>query len=447
MRIAQLTDLHLRHHLPGTAAVCRRRSRCMPQLLREALHRTAAMDVDLLAVTGDLVDVPQWLTHPVPGFDCDNAESWRAWALDDYRLCRQLLDTSGLRYLVLPGNHDNESLLWQVFDPSEHVIEVAGCRIARFGDREHECHVPRRFIPERERWEAELNACDDRPQVHLQHYVMVPNLSEGYPHNYAESEFLADAMARSPHLRLCLSGHYHAGHETIQRGNTWFATAPAFSDAPFRWRTYVMTDNKVTTHEHELEHSAIVRQGVVFLDRDGVITHSPSFLMQPRCLQLNPGAAAAIRRFNDAGLAVVVISNQTSVGWGLYPESMMDAANDRMCRLLAEEAGACVDAIYAATGAGARAVLPRYVDASRAKPSSVMLHEAVEQLNLELQGAWMVGDNLVDVEAAVAAGVRPMLVRTGNGINAQTEVYAGFPGVPVVDDLAAAADRVLGHVC
>lgn len=254
---------------------------------------------------------------------------------------------------------------------------------------------------------------------------------------------MVSAMARSSHMRLSLSGHYHAGHATIRRGDTWFATAPAFCDSPFRWRTYDLTDRGVEQADHEMGHDAVPRRRVVFLDRDGVIAHAPSFCSGPECMALSNTAASAIRRLNDAGRAVVVISNQTSVGWGLYPESIMHATNDRMCRLLAERAGAHLDAIYTATGAGDRAVLPQYQDASRAKPLPAMLLDAVAQLNLDLDGAWMVGDNLVDVQAATAAGVRPMLVRTGNGVNAEAEARGPFPDVPVVDDLGAAADRIL----
>lgn len=420
----------------------------MPALLAEALRRIGDMEVDLLAVTGDLVDVPLWLMQPVAGFTCDDAGPWREAALADYRLCRQLLDASGLRYVVLPGNHDDEDLLWQVFERGDDAVEISGCRVVRFCDREHDGHAPRRFVPDRLRWDAELARRDDGVQVHLQHYVIAPDLNgdplKDYPHTYAEGAFLADAMTRSPHVRLSLSGHYHAGHATIRRGNTWFATAPAFSDAPFRWRIYELDAPRVATAEHALGPDAAGRQSVVFVDRDGVVTDAPSFCAGPDAMQINASAAAAIRRINDAGRAVVVISNQTSVGWGLYPDAMMHAASDRMCRLLVEQAGAHVDAIYTATGAADRAVLPRYADASRAKPSPAMLLEAAAQLNLDLTGAWMVGDNLVDVQAASAAGVRPMVVRTGNGRNTEADMRV-YPDVPVVDDLGAAVEHILGN--
>lgn len=446
MRIAQITDFHLRQATPGTASMPRRRSREMAKLLERALAQIAAQRVDLLAVTGDLVDVPNWLIQPVPGFTLDVPEPWRRAVLEDYRLIRRMLDATGLRYCVLPGNHDHEELLWQVFDPDANVIEVAGHRVVRFCDREHDAHVPRRFIPERDRFDAELSRKDGLPQVHLQHYLIAPALNESYPHAYGESEFLANCIEQSGVVRLSLSGHYHAGTELIERGPARFATGPAFCDAPFRWRVYDLSNAQITFTEHALGDDAAPRRPVVFIDRDGVINDRPSFRVGPEHMRLLPGSARGIRRLNDAGYAVVVVTNQSAVGRGFFPASIMEASNDRMCRLLAEEAGAHVDAIYCALEAGPDACMPCYTDLTRPKPRPTMLLEAIADLNLDPSGgAWMIGDNITDAQAGAGAGASPILVRTGHGERMEPRFREQFPNAPVVTDLAAAADVILSR--
>ena len=148
LRLAQITDLHLRWHQPGTSPSFKRRSRLMPELLAEAIEQIKALDVDLLALTGDVLDVPdyviandEWIAH-------DRAQ-WLAEAEQDYQMIRGLLDASGLTYRVLPGNHDNQPAMALVFGDQSRTFDVAGHRVVCFWDREGEYHVPRRLGRER----------------------------------------------------------------------------------------------------------------------------------------------------------------------------------------------------------------------------------------------------------------------------------------------------------
>jgi len=445
MRIAQLTDLHLRHHLPGTSAINERRSRQMPRLLAGALAKLQEQSVDLLAVTGDLLDVPDWLTQPPPDTEPDEPQTWRTAALDDYRLIKQALDTAGLPYMALPGNHDAPDLFWQVFDRAAHHRQIGEHTIFRFCDHEHAGHIPRRFLSERQRWEQVLAQADSPAQIHLQHYLILPPIQSDYPYQYAEAEFLANQMAQSQRVQLSLSGHYHPGTALHWRGPTCFTAGPAFCIAPFRWRVYEVNPAEITFTEHALGDSAVVSGPVVFLDRDGVINDRAAFHGGPELMQLLPGVAAAIRRLNDTGHSVIVITNQSSVGRGLMSESCMHLINDKLCRLLAAEAGATLEAIYVATGAGGDAILPDYADVTRPKPRPTMLWEARDQLHLDLRGAWMIGDNITDALAATAAGVQPVLVRTGHGRDMEDGFRAEYPDAPVVADLAAAVDFILNR--
>ena len=330
--------------------------------------------------------------------------------------------------------------MWRVFDPAANSVRVAGYRVVRFCDREHEGHVPRRFVPERERLEQVLNDRQTAPQIHLQHYVITPELNQGYPHTYAEGRSLARALARSGRVRLSLSGHYHAGTGLVRRGATFFATGPAFCDPPFRWRLFDLGPGPVRMQERELGTEQLPHRPAVFLDRDGVINDLASYHWGPERFHLLPGAGAAIRRLNQAGRAVVVVTSQSCVGAGYVPAAVVMAVHDRMARLLAEE-GAEVDAVYFSPEAGAASVLP---GPGRKQLSKIPLFErACRELCLDAGTGWLVGDRATDMAAAVGVGLRPVLVRTGAGARAAGECRRRHPELAVVADLSAAADYIL----
>lgn len=442
VRIAQITDLHLRHHQPGLAGINARRARLMPELFQEALNRIAQQEVDLIAVTGDLLDVPAWVIDPPRGFQMDDMGPWLEAAERDYRLLRRMLDAVGVPYIVLPGNHDDERVMWRVFDRGANTLDVAGFRVVRFCDHEHAGHRPRRFLDQRVLWESMLADADSPPQIHLQHYVVTPVFHEGYPYSYEEGESLARDIVLSGRVRLCLSGHYHAGTPLLHAGSTTFTTCPAFGESPFPWRVYEVSPAGVTMVEHALGQARLPRRRVMFLDRDGVINDLPSYRSGPEAMNLLPGVGAAIRRLREAGYAVVVITNQSAVGRGYVPEGVVYAVHDKMCRLLAQD-GAEVDGIYFSTAAGAHAVLPRYVNLRQAKPRPTQLHQAVKDLHLDLEGGWMIGDRLVDIETAHNTGVRPILVRTGDGVRHEPTVRQRWSDITVVDDLSAAVSHIL----
>jgi D-glycero-D-manno-heptose 1,7-bisphosphate phosphatase len=439
MRIAQITDLHLRHHLPGVTQN-KRRIRHMAELFPRALDTIAQQQVDLVAVTGDLVDVPDWLMHPLGGFEYDDAAIWRDAALKDYQLVRDALDASGLRYMVLPGNHDDESLMWQVFDAEANAIDVAGHRVIRFCDREWEYHMPRRFTPQRERWEAALEQTDGPPQIHLQHYLVTPWRNAGWPHTYEEGDEIARRTNAAGHVRLSLSGHDHTGTGLIRFTNTTFAACPAFTVSPFTWRVYDV-DESVTMTQHALGHDTLERQRVVFLDRDGVINDLASYRHGPEQMRLIPGAGDAIRKLREAGFAVVVITGQTAIGMGYVPAGVVVAVNDKMYRLLAE-CGAAIDGLYFLHSAGSHSVLPQLADNSMTKAD--LMRQAVSELNLDITGAFMVGDRIADIDAGREVdGVTPILVRTGRGAKVEPQLN---DDTLVVDDLTAVAHHMLGSV-
>ncbi|MGK7928072.1 MAG: D-glycero-alpha-D-manno-heptose-1,7-bisphosphate 7-phosphatase [Spirulina sp.] len=159
-------------------------------------------------------------------------------------------------------------------------------------------------------------------------------------------------------------------------------------------------------------------RAAVFLDRDGVLNKEVGYIHNVEDLVLIEGVAKAVRRLNDAGLFCCLISNQAGPARGYFPVSHIEALHDRLVRLLSEEAGAKLDALYycpyLATPAGG--VNPEYARWSTwRKPNTGMLIAAAWEHDLDIQRSFMVGDKATDVDLARNAGAHGILVRTGYG--------------------------------
>ncbi|HAM72973.1 MAG TPA: D,D-heptose 1,7-bisphosphate phosphatase [Verrucomicrobiales bacterium] len=156
----------------------------------------------------------------------------------------------------------------------------------------------------------------------------------------------------------------------------------------------------------------------VFLDRDGTLNREADGLRSIDALELLPGAAEGVQRLNQAGLRVVVVTNQPVVAKGQVTEGELREIHNKLESLLGLE-HAFVDRIYHCPHhpekgfPGERPELK--IDCDCRKPRPGMLLRAARELNLDLGRSWMVGDTTVDVAAARAAGVKPVLVRTGHG--------------------------------
>jgi D-glycero-D-manno-heptose 1,7-bisphosphate phosphatase len=151
----------------------------------------------------------------------------------------------------------------------------------------------------------------------------------------------------------------------------------------------------------------------VFLDRDGTLIEEVHYLAAPKQVRLIPGAADAVRKLNDAGVLVVVVTNQAGVARGYFPESRVAEVHARLSELLAAH-GARIDAYFYCPhhpeGAGAYRVA-----CECRKPKPGMLLTAARELDIDLARSWMIGDKPCDAEAGTAAGCRTLLLRTGHG--------------------------------
>lgn len=143
----------------------------------------------------------------------------------------------------------------------------------------------------------------------------------------------------------------------------------------------------------------------VFLDRDGTIIEDTGYVDDTGKVRLLPGAAQAIARFNRAGYLVVIVSNQSGVARGLFDEDTLSTVHQRVESLLTQQ-GATIDgAYYCPYLDGPDAVIESYRrDSSLRKPQPGMLLQAAEELNIDLEQSWMIGDSKRDVKAGTRAG-------------------------------------------
>jgi D-glycero-D-manno-heptose 1,7-bisphosphate phosphatase len=150
-----------------------------------------------------------------------------------------------------------------------------------------------------------------------------------------------------------------------------------------------------------------------------------------------PFAAAAIRRFNEAGLPVFVITNQSGVGRGYFPESLVQTVHELLSQRLAGE-GAHVDGVYYCPHISAD-------DCDCRKPKLGMLERAASDHSLDLRRSFVIGDRYVDIDLAHRAGAQGILVRTGYGEGELAWHAARWPRQPdfVADDLTGAAEWIL----
>lgn len=178
-------------------------------------------------------------------------------------------------------------------------------------------------------------------------------------------------------------------------------------------------------------------QRAVFLDRDGVLNENrPDYVKSVEEVEIIPSSLEAVRRLNAAGFLTIVVTNQSAVGRGV---ATMREAQAVQCHILSE---------YASNGAPLTAayLCPHAPDAGCdcRKPEPGMLFRAAREHRIDLTRSYMVGDAVTDVQAALAAGVRPLMVRSGLGFGQEPLLRElGFLEVPVFPDLASAAEFIL----
>lgn len=145
----------------------------------------------------------------------------------------------------------------------------------------------------------------------------------------------------------------------------------------------------------------------VFVDRDGTINRDVHHLSNPDQLELLPGAAEGLRALYDAGCPLVVVSNQSPIGRGMFTEERLREIHSRLAEMLAAE-GVRISGWYWCPHAPWESCTCR-------KPAPGMLIKARDEMGVILESSWIIGDRLSDLRAGRHVGARTILVATGYG--------------------------------
>ncbi len=170
----------------------------------------------------------------------------------------------------------------------------------------------------------------------------------------------------------------------------------------------------------------------VFLDRDGTINEEVEYLHDPAKFRLLPNVLEGLKKLQNMGYRLVIVTNQGGIGLGYYSEEDFYRVNREMFRQLAP-AGIQIDKIY---------FCPHGVteNCSCRKPNIGLIERAVEDLNIDLAHSFMIGDKTIDLETGRRAGIGKILVKTGHA--GSDKLYNVTPDY-VARDLLDAANWIL----
>jgi D-glycero-D-manno-heptose 1,7-bisphosphate phosphatase len=173
---------------------------------------------------------------------------------------------------------------------------------------------------------------------------------------------------------------------------------------------------------------------LLIIDRDGVVNEeSPDYIKSPEEWHAIPGSLEAIARASRAGCRVVIASNQSGLGRGLYNMDALNQIHQKMLRELAAVGGS-IEAIFFCPHAPEE-------DCHCRKPKPGLFEEIGRRLRTSLEKVPVVVDRLSDIKAARAVGAKPYLVLTGHGRATLAEAGSLYPG-PAYADLGAVVEKL-----
>ena len=180
---------------------------------------------------------------------------------------------------------------------------------------------------------------------------------------------------------------------------------------------------------HASANAPVWQTPAIFLDRDGVIIEEKHYLCDPDGVVLISGVKEKLATLVNSGLPIVLVTNQSGIGRGMFGWGEYELVHERMLELL--DLGELFAAVYANGHA------PADKKADWRKPNPGMFLQAAADLNIALEPSVMVGDKLVDLQAASRAGIRRLVhVLTGHGADEREQVMSCFQHAELINSLA-----------
>jgi D-glycero-D-manno-heptose 1,7-bisphosphate phosphatase len=177
----------------------------------------------------------------------------------------------------------------------------------------------------------------------------------------------------------------------------------------------------------------------IFLDKDGTLVENDPYNVDPARIRFYPDVRESLQAFAAAGYLLVIVSNQSGVARGFFAESALQKVETAM-RDAFREMGASLAGFYYCPHDPQGSVKQYQVRCECRKPQPGLLVQAAQELDIELQKSWMIGDILHDVEAGNRAGCKTVLLDRGN----ETEWHFSDIRLPdlILRDMSKAASRI-----
>jgi D-glycero-D-manno-heptose 1,7-bisphosphate phosphatase len=188
-------------------------------------------------------------------------------------------------------------------------------------------------------------------------------------------------------------------------------------------------------------------RAAVFLDRDGTVSEEVGYVNHIDRFQIYPWTPAAIRKLNGAGIPAILVTNQSGVARGYFPEILVEETHAKLQTELARFS-ARLDAIYYCPHHPHGKVAAYRKVCECRKPAPGLLHRAASDLDLDLQASFVVGDRYQDLSMGFQTGARGVLLLSGYGKGEYLYHKETWPRQPdhVAVDLLEAADWILAQM-
>jgi D-glycero-D-manno-heptose 1,7-bisphosphate phosphatase len=184
----------------------------------------------------------------------------------------------------------------------------------------------------------------------------------------------------------------------------------------------------------------------LFLDRDGTINEDRGYISEITALHIFPYTAATIKRFNDAEIKIILVTNQSGIARGYLSEDTLTTLHQHLCAQLAKY-GAHLDAIYYCPHHPTIGLPPYRRDCNCRKPAPGLITQALKEHEIDLKNSFVVGDKYSDIALAHAVGACGVMVLTGYG-EQQWREHHTWPQLPayMARDLADAGEWIMRKI-
>lgn len=170
----------------------------------------------------------------------------------------------------------------------------------------------------------------------------------------------------------------------------------------------------------------------ILLDRDGTINVEKDYLHKIEDFEFEKNVVEALKIFSDLGYTMAVVTNQSGIARGYYTEDDLQKLNEYIKREL-EKHGIVIEKFYYCPHHPEKGIGKYKTDCMCRKPNTGMLEAAIEEFDIDKTVSFMVGDTIADIDAGSRAGLTPILVKTGHGIETLEKI--GNRKIDIFDSL------------